>query len=957
MADGAVKAAVDKLEELAMQEVKLQSQVGKEVRALKDELEWVSTFLGDADCRRRREVNEYMELWVRQTREVAYDAEDLLEEFFYKGELHCHGCLDLPSFLSWSWHSFAGLFVRHSICNEVDLIKKRLEDIKKRREEHQLKNLPTTWAPLQRHYSDWYTLESDFENQTLLVGIKENYETILDWLKSDEAKRTVTAITGKSGIGKTTLASCISADRSVKEQFDCVIWVHVPEKYKLLDLLNSIIQQATGETEKTNAVRNEEQIKSDLSQKLSGKRYLIILDDVHNLEEWRFFLTVLPDEGTQRNRVVITTQLKYPNIELLRNRGLNLCNNLLELNKLDQKHGKKLFCKRVFGKNTFPKDFWNSEKHSKNMERLLHGSPLAITMLAGLLRSKREDEWTEVTDQLLHYSSEKSPTETNCMESQREILEEDKAKQQQQLRIQYKQLPLMDKILMLSFNDLPPQLKQCFLYFSAFKAEVGIDSKKLIHLWVAEGFIQPTDRKTMEECAQEYQKMLISRCLINLVRMDYNNNIITVSIHERILAFVRSEARETNFIQVHNCTTNLANTSLRRLSFQNTYDPHTILTLFAPKLRSLLCDIPESSAVRFPCTGNLWRKKLGVITGRVDNSTVYHCKFLRVIDLKGVAHQHTLPKEIGWLIHLRYLGLAQTSLISLPKSVKKLHNLQTLDIAKTKIREVPESFWKIKTLRHVLAESLNNGPQEVDALSNLQTLHGVPWGPWAQNAAALKRLTNLRSLRAWKVSSSADRDLLSFLTSLECLMSLDLEAEESVHLPLDELLTSLALCRLQYLRLHGKVTRNITVQSHSYRLPNLTKLDLCQSRLVQGHINIIAKLPSLVELKLGKNSYCREEMEIPDYGFSELRTLRLNRLPNLKLKVTKFWSDIWQLRHVSISQINGNELLKILEYLTQLKHLELLMVYDISDLDRFPPKCNFCKPDKLRIVWGQIDMK
>uniref|UniRef100_A0A0A9CIW5 Disease resistance N-terminal domain-containing protein n=1 Tax=Arundo donax TaxID=35708 RepID=A0A0A9CIW5_ARUDO len=116
MADGAVKAAVDKLEELAMREMKLQSQVGKEVRALKDELEWVSTFLGDADCRRRREVNEYIELWVRQTREVAFDAEDVLEEFFYKGELHCHGCLDLPSLLSWSWRSILGLFVRHSIC-------------------------------------------------------------------------------------------------------------------------------------------------------------------------------------------------------------------------------------------------------------------------------------------------------------------------------------------------------------------------------------------------------------------------------------------------------------------------------------------------------------------------------------------------------------------------------------------------------------------------------------------------------------------------------------------------------------------------------------------------------------------------------------------------------------------------------------------------------------------------
>lgn len=147
-----MKAAVDKLEELALQELKLQSQVGKKVRELKDELDWLHAFLGHADQRRRQEVNEYMDVWVRQTRDVAFDAEDLLDEYFAKGRLHCRGVRDLPSFLL---RSASGLFVRHSICSHIEEMKKRLMDIKSKRDDHNLQNLPTTWDPPHRHYVEW----------------------------------------------------------------------------------------------------------------------------------------------------------------------------------------------------------------------------------------------------------------------------------------------------------------------------------------------------------------------------------------------------------------------------------------------------------------------------------------------------------------------------------------------------------------------------------------------------------------------------------------------------------------------------------------------------------------------------------------------------------------------------------------------------------------------------------
>ncbi|KAM0858864.1 hypothetical protein ACQ4PT_047555 [Festuca glaucescens] len=160
MADSLVNSAMLKLEGMAFNTVKQQTEVGKRAQGLKDDLAWLQLLLRGADQRRRREINEYIELWVRQTREVAFDAEDLLDEYLHEGQLHCRGVLDLPSFLRWLRHSATGLFVRQSICSDIDAIKARLEQIKKKTEDNSVQlqmSLPTTATSDKRRkrYVDW----------------------------------------------------------------------------------------------------------------------------------------------------------------------------------------------------------------------------------------------------------------------------------------------------------------------------------------------------------------------------------------------------------------------------------------------------------------------------------------------------------------------------------------------------------------------------------------------------------------------------------------------------------------------------------------------------------------------------------------------------------------------------------------------------------------------------------
>ncbi|KAM0852455.1 hypothetical protein ACQ4PT_051762 [Festuca glaucescens] len=851
---------------------------------------------------------------------------------------------------------------------------------------------------------------------------------------------------GKSGVGKTTLAGCVYESSEVRAMFHYIIWVHLPQKFRLVDVVADMVRQTTFpgmELDPEKDVHEKDVHEKDvhdigkltksLTERLRSNKYLIVLDNVRSLDELKLFLSVLPE--CKGSAVLITTEIKPHHTASDTCWKLNnLCDHQVVLKKLEKKEARKMFCTRLFGKASFENNVKNAT-HARTIEDLLDKSlPLACTLLAGLLRAKKEEVWTDIINQLMqqrHKLEQQKQNQEKVQEKQQQQLEEEReqmkrmnqqeremekltgrqevllqAKQlkdkkesgqedsllekqqmigkeqevnqlagqqeemkkqqrqqqdaveyarqegekepeQQQQKHVYRQMSLLDQILMLSFDDLPPQLKQCFLYFSAFKAEEPINADKLIRLWVAEGLVRPTDGRTAEKHGRDHLRTLISRCLVNLVKKDYSNNIISVRIHERVIAFARSEAREINFLQVHHSTSDLPSTAIRRLSVRNAFDPHTRLALATPKLRSLLCECPEAPYAddgATSCTSHI-HKAWEYIGGRVISLNIHQCKFLRVVDLQGMVHRSTLPYEIGWLIYLQYLGLARTGLKKLPRSIKNLHSLQTLDISNTKIKHVPKGLWKIKALRHVLAEQLENGPTNTNALHNLQTLHTVQC-----KGSALKKLINLRSLRLWGI----DKKLMleDCLGRMECLKFLDLAAKDGVELPLVNMLTMFGLRSLQHLKLDGQVSKEGSSKVPAYLLQKLTKLELQNSGMDQENINLIAKVPNLAGLILGKGSYTEEDMEFPTDGFPELKELQINNL----YKLTQWTiaqdagsapagSALKQLQRVSI--LNCTALTKVPDELTTLEHLVLLAFHN-SPVN-FPSKGNFRSAENLSI--------
>uniref|UniRef100_A0A0D9X564 AAA+ ATPase domain-containing protein n=1 Tax=Leersia perrieri TaxID=77586 RepID=A0A0D9X564_9ORYZ len=986
MTEGVVKFAVDKLEEMAVQELKLQTEVGKKVLELRHELEWLRTFLRDADRKRRQPLaaaggDDLIEVWVRQTRELAHDAEDLLEEFVHKGELHCHGCFDLPSFLRWLRHSAAGVFARHAIFDEIEDIKERIEGMKKQRKECNLEKLSCASKPHRKQYTDWSTL-TELEIEDNLHVETEDYNKIKSWLLDKTPQTTVIALTGKSGIGKTTLASYLYRKSEIRKHFTCAVWVHVPQKFRFIDLLNDIVCQATATASsgdeavgqnlrRTTTIaaaatvtaehrhEGERLLKRSLEAAIQGERYLIVLDDVRSWEEWAFFLAVLPT-GLPGSSVLVTTHLKFPEVPSssaspieqtvgedgdVDGRGSCSSLHVWELKKLDSDQATKLFCQRMYGKVTPDKqkqlwDFVDSMTKGATL-------PLNVVMLAGLLRSKRADEWNGVLESL-------DGTMTTIGEPTREQKpEEAEEKKKRQARPQ--RPTSTERILTVCMDDLPPHLKPCFLYFAGFTAQTPIDAVKLLRLWVAEGFIQAKNGQTTEERGAECLKELISRCLVQLVETDAAGKVTTVSVHQAVLDFVQAEAHDTNFLHVHStaAVTGISNCATRRLSLRNTYDADITVIIEAPKLHTLICDIPER-ATTTAGKPTIFQKLLEFINGRAPTFSVHGSKFLRVMDLKGVRmpNRETLPEEIGWLIHLRYLGLSHAaSMKRLPNSINKLRNLQTLDVSHTDVEALPWRFWRNPTLRHVLARRLavTSAPDESDVLPDLQTLHGVQWGRWARSGGAIEKMTSLRSLMARNVAA-ATGELLSALASLECLRSLYLEAVDDTEmiLPMRDILAMLGLRQLQYLTLRGKVeawnplettTTTLPVHhGHQYLIPNLAKLELHRSECDESLIDVLARLPNLAELLLDEASYIKPYMRFPIGGFAKLRKMQMTSLDKLT-ECTVVGEDdggshggtaLPLLQHVSVFHC-GN----LNKFPVKLPKLDLFTIHDSEELKKF----------------------
>ncbi|XP_047042810.1 toMV resistance protein Tm-2(2)-like [Lolium rigidum] len=578
------------------------------------------------------------------------------------------------------------------------------------------------------------------------------------------------SIVGESGAGKNTLIKIIC--HQIGTEMDILIRYDMQPGCSGEEFLTTVYRMALRQL----ADRSQDQLVVEeqgtdtgdkLRHLLAGKRYLLILSGISSKTMLNGVRASLPDpdvnnDDGSRVMLILDTEneevawhantLNKPGVD-----GVHL------LTPLGQARSGQLFYWKALRKGQY--ELWLSaskkrtnwkreddlneeEEEDRNesyrdydLQGLVYGAtgghPMAIVLLAGLLRFKqRHVQWNAIMQQLNHDNFHTQSLPAQLGNNTRRSLE---------------------TIFWMSFEDLRDDLKSCFLYLAAYPKDTCHAADEIIQMWIAEGFIvnmQSQHCKTLEEVGHDYLKELVLRCLVELEEAKPGGGIQLVSVHRSLHGFLRKEVTESGFMEIIQDVKHdvLEASSARRISVQS--DSSTMYTTQAqqkfPRLRSFICRLDEKQHGEAEAQQQ-WAKKKRV---HHDIKFLRWSKFLRVVSIKGLALEE-LPAELGDMIHLRYLHLHCPELCFLPSSIVRLLNLQTLDITNTQVEEIDKDFWKIKTLRHVLANSLalpaismSVGVEEDEASGELQTLHGVK--PAASGPKEWSPLDNAmtRSLRS-----------------------------------------------------------------------------------------------------------------------------------------------------------------------------------------------------------------
>uniref|UniRef100_A0A0D9WPD3 NB-ARC domain-containing protein n=1 Tax=Leersia perrieri TaxID=77586 RepID=A0A0D9WPD3_9ORYZ len=484
----------------------------------------------------------------------------------------------------------------------------------------------------------------------------------------------------------------------------------------------------------------------------------------------------------------------------------------------------------------------------------------------------------------------------------------------------------MKKIATLSYNYLPSQLKPCFLYLSIFPEDIDIKRKRIVHRWIAEGFIKGKDAVKIVDVAERYFSELINRSMIQPSRFNIDGTIKSCRVHDIMRDIMISISIEENFVHlIKDNGTCVVEGNIRHVVYH--------------KSKCRKTGLDWSHVRSFTLFGDERPKELSpsLFSPRL--------KMVRVLDLQDVKFgisQKDMDK-IGLLRHLRYLNIryseGYSSIYALPRSIGKLHDLHTLDLSNTYISTLPTEISGLESLcilrfrgqgsygvfdpdnRKLCLAALTCMPaimasaNSVDRSKIIAELHMGCSSYWSTSSSiegvrvprGIKNLKKLEVLQTVGINQTSSKSIeeMGELTQLKklhvvtkgsnekkckvfCAIIQKLTSLKSVHVDAQALsdigslewLDSISSPPpLRSLRLIGY----IETPSWFRELRQLVKMQLLNCQLKEDKIfDILGELPNLMQLFIGWHAYVGEKMVFKDGAFQNLRVLLIVSQEHLK---------------------------------------------------------------------------
>ncbi|GLT52294.1 hypothetical protein SLA2020_256420 [Shorea laevis] len=666
-------------------EVKLLVGLEEEVEKLERNLDLIHGVLAHAEEKKR--TDDLVKKWLDRLKEAAYDMEDALDEWRTAVEMELRGSENQRKVLLCNFvscFSFHQLSTRRQIALNIKEINQRLDEIVKEKDRYQLisKEIELPKRPE----------SSSFVDVSRLCGRDGVKRDILSCLwggngeeEASELIQTI-SIVGMGGLGKTALAQLIYNDCDVQQHFDDVIWVCVSDLFDEKKVAKAIIQvlEKLGDGAAFGLESSPLQVLLEkISRSIRGKKFFLVLDDVwaDTGERWES-LKVTFNHGAPGSRILVTTR----DVDVAKMMGSS-SSQIIHLEKLGEEEC-WLVLKDIAFRDRDERSCQSLEATGRKIANRCKGLPLAAKTLGSLLKSKRtKQEWQSVLNS--------------------EIWKLDLAQKD------------IFAPLLLSYYDLPPPVRRCFLYCVVFPKDFAIKIHLIVSNWMAQGYLGSDGNADLESIGIEYFHILVSRSFFQDIRL-WDGDIVCVKMHDVVHDFAQYLA-ENEFVikEVESDNLNIDSAKHRHLTVMvvDTRMPFPTSISGVKKLRTLQT-----------FTG------MNAFTSEALRILFNQCRCLRLLDLgwsAGLDYScKEIPKEIGKLIHLRYLSLAYHHYLEgLPEALSNMYNLESLCLnGCINLKQVPDwisKLFNLRLLNTVGCLALTHYPKDIRKLTSLRALLGL----------------------------------------------------------------------------------------------------------------------------------------------------------------------------------------------------------------------------------------
>ncbi|KAM3336429.1 hypothetical protein ACQJBY_030438 [Aegilops geniculata] len=314
-----LSGALNYAQSAVAKEVSLQLGVQRDHSFIRAELEMMQSFLMAAHD--ERDDNKVVKTWVKQVCDVSYSVEDCLLDFAVRLERQSWWCLSRK------------VLARRYVANQMKDLRAEVEEVSQRNQRYHLikgsSSKPTSIVG-QPTISSTMTLSTDGEARLQHNKAKMD---LVGLINNKDGDLTVIAVweTSTADLGDMqSIVKSVYEDPKIRKKFECHACIRFMLPFNLIDFIQSIVTQfyvncLLEAREEEKVIRraqilklmgtpNNDDLPHEFRTYLNEKSYLIVLEDVHTIEEWNYITTWFPKNKKGSRILVSTKEVKVANL-------------------------------------------------------------------------------------------------------------------------------------------------------------------------------------------------------------------------------------------------------------------------------------------------------------------------------------------------------------------------------------------------------------------------------------------------------------------------------------------------------------------------------------------------------------------------------------------------------------------------------------------------------------------